>query len=180
MRRQRRNQSKNSVLIVGPGLIIILALVWFTFFDKEFLFYKPLPYDELIMDEKYYSDSKIDGWHTIKLGQFKIETPNDYQFFITKGIDSYVGGITNGQDSIEFDYGMYSNSLESYYTDLDFAVKEELINGKEFRVILVEEHLSMAGCYTDDLKDDNKLMMICYQCDDLNQKLRMFRTIKFK
>ena len=180
MRRHNRKQSKNPILIIGFCLILILVIVWFTFFGKEFLNHKTLPYDVLINDEKYYSASKIDGWHTIELNQFKIETPNDYKFFRIKGFDSYVGGITNGKDSIEFDFGMYSNSLESYYTDLEFAVKDEIIDGKDFRIIIIEKQLNIAACYTDDLEDDNKLMMICYPCDDLQQKLKVFRTIKFK
>jgi len=38
----------------------------------------------------------------------------------------------------------------------------------------------MAGCYTDDLKNEKKLMMICYSCQELQEKLKIFGTIIFK
>lgn len=145
------------------------------FFDKEFLDYKELPFNELIVDDYYYSDADTKGWHKIDLGHFKIETPKDYRFYKLMGVDSFVGGITNGTDSIMFDFGMYSNTLTSFQTERGVELKKELINGKQFNTILIEE-LHVVACYTDDLKAENRLMMICYECENLEEKLRMFRT----
>lgn len=51
-------------------------------------------------------------YHILDFGVFKLVTPGDWSIFKEKGIDSYVGGLTNGKDSLWFDYGWYSAELE--------------------------------------------------------------------
>lgn len=50
---------------------------------------------------------------TIDLGPFSIDLPTNWQVVEVQGIDSYVREIVTGDgDTIYFDYGYYSNSLE--------------------------------------------------------------------
>lgn len=44
----------------------------------------------------------------IDLGSFSIRVPSDFEYKKVKGIDSFVGRITNGESTFSFDYGMYS------------------------------------------------------------------------
>lgn len=50
-------------------------------------------------------------WQTLDLGPFQLKTPQGWRIFKEKGIDSYVGGLTNGNDSLWFDYGPYSPDI---------------------------------------------------------------------
>lgn len=55
-----------------------------------------------------YLESEIKGWHIIDLEVFKVVTPDNYKFIPRKGIDSFVGIISNGEVEIGFDYGCHS------------------------------------------------------------------------
>jgi hypothetical protein len=50
-------------------------------------------------------------WQTLDFGTFKLKTPQGWKEFEQEGIDSYVGGLTNGKDSLYFDYGWYSPDI---------------------------------------------------------------------
>ncbi len=53
------------------------------------------------------------GNKTLDFEQFTIEVPNNWQVINERGIDSYVGRIAIDEtDTISFDLGWYSNSLE--------------------------------------------------------------------
>lgn len=55
--------------------------------------------------------TKKADWQTLDFGPFKLKTPGDWTEIERKGIDSYVGGLTNGKDVLFFDYGMYSPDI---------------------------------------------------------------------
>lgn len=58
------------------------------------------------------SDSSVNkNEGNIEIGNYIIHFPQDYKLIKEKGIDSYVGKISNGQIDFPFDYGYYSNSL---------------------------------------------------------------------
>jgi hypothetical protein len=50
-------------------------------------------------------------WQTLDFGAFKLKTPHGWNKFEQEGIDSYVGGLTNGKDSLYFDFGWYSPDI---------------------------------------------------------------------
>lgn len=57
-----------------------------------------------------YSAVQKADWHKIDLGSFELEAPKDFKYKQRQGIDSYVGQISNGTTTFEFDYGWYSNN----------------------------------------------------------------------
>lgn len=61
-----------------------------------------------LQNTKIYSASQKADWHKIDLGSFELETPKGYKYKERQGIDSYVGQISNGTTTFEFDYGWYS------------------------------------------------------------------------
>lgn len=52
------------------------------------------------------------GSQTLDFGPFTLKAPG-WRKFTEQGIDSYVGGLTNGKDSLTFDYGWYSQDIET-------------------------------------------------------------------
>jgi hypothetical protein len=56
--------------------------------------------------------SKKSNIQTLDFGLFKIKTPIGWKSFKKQGIDSYVGGLSNGKDSLYFDLGWYSPEIK--------------------------------------------------------------------
>jgi len=55
---------------------------------------------------------KSPKYKIIDFGQFEITVPEKWNKYEKTGIDSYVGGIiTNNNDTLNFDFGMYSADL---------------------------------------------------------------------
>ena len=180
MRNKRQNRSfLNSSFLIGIAIVSVSILLGSYFFGDEAINYKEIPYDTLVEDEYFYGDSHYPDWHTINMRAFKIETPTSYRFFKERGIDSYVGGITNQQDTLFFDYGWYSNPLSEYDTMPGFEVSFESVNGRQFKMIKELKERGIVGIYTNDLDDDYSLMIYCNDCHDIEEKIRMFRTIRF-
>lgn len=59
------------------------------------------------------SDKESNVTHSeIEIGKYVFQFPQDFKLIKEKGIDSYVGKISNGKIDFQFDYGYYSNSLD--------------------------------------------------------------------
>ena len=67
-------------------------------------------------------------WHTLDFGAFRLKTPSDWKQFKEQGMDSYVGGITNGKDSMWFDLGRYSAEIDDEDSDMHLYALDT-ING---------------------------------------------------
>ena len=104
------------------------------------------------MGENRYQRNN-DGTHTIDLSYFKITTPIEYKYHSLQGIDSYVGLITDGHDSITFDYGWYSNDL----TQEDFELSNVEINGR--KAFLGYSPSYGNAVHFPGLKNDNSLTL---------------------
>jgi hypothetical protein len=48
-------------------------------------------------------------WKTFDFDTFTLEAPSKWRKFTGQGYDSRIGGVTNGKDTLHYDYGMYSN-----------------------------------------------------------------------
>ncbi len=55
--------------------------------------------------------------NVIDAGPYQVTTPSNFKLVQEKGIDSYVGKITNGKIEFRFDYGWYSNRGPLTYYD---------------------------------------------------------------
>lgn len=113
-------------------------------------------------------------------GDFSIQLPTDWKKIEFSGIDSYVGGITNGIDSLTFDYGWYSYSLneENKETQL-FAT--DTINGK---IAYLTKPKTIGngtiGIYIEKAFKDNRFNLIGKDIKNEEMILNIFKSIKFK
>jgi len=82
--------------------------------------------------------TKTNGWKTLDFGAFKIKTPQGWKVVKEQGIDSYYGGLTNGKDSLWFDYGMYGVDLSGEDT-IAYKFAKDTINGLYSRVTIPKE-----------------------------------------
>ncbi|MFT6867018.1 MAG: hypothetical protein ACJA08_001856 [Cyclobacteriaceae bacterium] len=134
-----REQKRTNFII--PLAIILIALVF------GIMMIEP---DFFELGERRYK--KVDdNSHIIELGRFSLLTPNKFKYVEQEGIDSFVGLITDGTDSIEFDFGWYSNDL----TSEDWRLTTEQVNGRK-AVIGYSNSFGMA-VHFPNLGDDNSL-----------------------
>lgn len=64
----------------------------------------------------------------LDFGSFRLTTPSGWQKIPKRGIDSYVGALSNGIDTLWFEYGIYNENLdidESYNT----SCAKDTVNG---------------------------------------------------
>ncbi|MEQ8472216.1 MAG: hypothetical protein RIC35_13575 [Marinoscillum sp.] len=100
-----------------PLAIILIALV------SGMMMIEP---DFFELGERRY-EKVDDNSHIIDLGRFSLQTPNKFKYVEQEGIDSFVGLITDGTDSLEFDFGWYSNDL----TSEDWRLTTQQVNGRK-------------------------------------------------
>ncbi|MDO1445202.1 hypothetical protein Q0590_03015 [Rhodocytophaga aerolata] len=169
----------NKSILFSLATIVIVTIAGI-YLQNYLLTYKEIPYNILIEDEKFYSKSEIIGWHTIDLGSFTIAAPTAYLYFKIRGIDSYVGGITNKRDTLIFDYGWYSNDLSDLDKDSSYQIKTITVNNKRFKIVEQKANSGFIGAYTNDLPKKNRLMIVCEDCEELGEKMKILQTIAFK
>lgn len=72
--------------------------------------------------------TRTDSWQTLDFRAFKLKTPRGWSIVEAQGYDSYVGGLTNGRDTLSFDYGWYTAEIdETEYKSHLYA--QDTING---------------------------------------------------
>ncbi len=123
---------------------------------------------------------KTKEWHTLNFGEFTLKTPPDWKVFKESGIDSYVGGLSNGKDSLFFDLGWYSSEL--YLEDGDNSLfAQDTINGK-IAVIKIPKN---PGTGTIELSIPNvtkndKFHLGGSNINNTEMILKIFKSIRFK
>lgn len=177
-RRTKKAGFANSGLIIGFAVVLVVIFIASYFFSDKLLKYEPVEFGTILDNPKYYSKSDVSGWHTINTEIFEIQTPREFRFFRLRGFDSFVGGLTNLQDTFFFDYGLYSNPLD-HLTPPDFEVYYKSINGRDFRIVVGKDDLNYIAAYTNELKNENKLMIECPNCSNPEEKYKILQTIEF-
>ncbi|HEC64842.1 MAG TPA: hypothetical protein ENI23_06095 [bacterium] len=130
--------------------------------------------------ETNYGDKT--NWEKIITEKFTLYAPPDWKYLQKQGIDSYVGEIKNSTSSISFDYGWYSNPLDSYNDDPYYSVTHEKIDGYEAKIIRPIEltNENFAGLFID-LDGITKLNLSGSNLtkDQIAIVLEIFRTLEF-
>ena len=76
------------------------------------------------------------GWKRVDAdGLFFLSLPEDMKKQDVRGIDSSVGEYRNGRMVVSFDYGIYSNPLESYSDKPEYKESLKNIGGKKAKIV---------------------------------------------
>ena len=119
------------------------------------------------------------GIRKLDLGPFQLEIPNDWYTYKIQGIDSYVGGLTNGEDTLIFDYGWYSPSF-SHYDPYLYYYSQDTIDGKAAMIIRpVKSGEGTIGMYIEKAKKNNRLSIAGSNIKNENVILEIFKSIQF-
>ena len=118
-------------------------------------------------------------WPRLDYGEFTLQAPPEWKKFTEQGIDSYVAGLTDGKDSLEFDYGWYSYQLSPRDVDTTHLFASDSIDGFE-AVIAIPKHAGTAPVELSmDLPDRMKLSFggIVH---DPQVAIAIFQSLRFK
>lgn len=76
------------------------------------------------------------GWKRVDAdGLFFLSLPEDMKKQNVRGVDSSVGQYRNGRMVVSFDYGIYSNPLESYSDKPGYKETLKSIDGKKAKIV---------------------------------------------
>jgi len=109
---------------------------------------------------------------------FTIMTPSNWEKFDTQGYDSKTGGITNGQDSLYYDYGWYSDDLKGYTTDTHIITITTI---DDYDALIIEPLKKGKGIIGVSIQLDklNRFTMTG-TCEGNSIVRRIFNSIQFK
>lgn len=174
-----RKESANYIHIIGMGVILLVIFIGTYLLKLDLPVKEPYEFGQLITDSGYYSDSETPNWHRIDAGPFFIEAPRSYQLYRLMGFDSSLGGITNQTDTIQFEFGWYSNSLIGYSKE-NYIINQEMINGYSYRIVQKKGGEGYTAAYTEKPRSSNELWIGCVDCQNQSEVIRMFKTIRLK
>lgn len=110
---------------------------------------------------------------------FKVTTSLHWQPFKIQGIDSYVGGLTNGSDTLIFDYGWYSPEVGDI-SDGEHLYATDTINGllAVIQIPKAEGHGSIS-MNISGLKNKNRFFIGGHHLKNTKEILTIFKSILF-
>jgi cytochrome c len=121
-----------------------------------------------------------DDWQTLDFGNFKLKAPKGWKQFKVKGIDAYIGGLTNGKDSLWFYYGQYisgptdKESIKQLYG-------QDTING--FSAVITIPRSDSVGkteLFIPHVTESDKFALSGYALKDRETVLKIFKSVTFK
>jgi hypothetical protein len=127
------------------------------------------------------------GWLQIDAGAFRFYVPPEVKAVPIQGTDSLVGAYRGDFISVEFDYGMYSDSLD-YKRLPGYRSRHERIGGKRANIVSyynpgAERSFDHAiAIHFPEVNGNLKLTVhaTCKTANDCQTALTLFRTIEFK
>jgi hypothetical protein len=70
-----------------------------------------------------YLTASSENYKVLDLKAFTIQVPENWSYIKMRGIDSYIGAIAiDSKDTLHFDYGLYSNSLEESFNGGNYYI----------------------------------------------------------
>jgi hypothetical protein len=123
--------------------------------------------------------SRTKTWQVLDFGTFSLKTPTGWSIVKRQGTDSYFGGLTDGKDSLWFDYGRYDVDLIG---DAGFwyRMARDTVNGFpaifSLPDLLVHGDISM---HVPKLTDGNRFTIWAAKVKDSATVLHIYKSVLF-
>lgn len=118
-------------------------------------------------------------WKRLDYGEFTLQAPPGWKKFTEQGVDSYVGGLTDGKDSLEFDYGWYSAELSPRDVDSTHLYASDSIDGYEAVLAIPKRDSTAPVELSMDLPDHIRLSFGGF-VHDPRAAIAIFQSLRFK
>lgn len=131
------------------------------------------------------------GWVKIDLASFSFYAPPDIRNQKVRGIDSAVWQFRNRNMTLNLDYGMYSDNLESYKDESEYHAEWVRIDGKSAKVVTLRNSTDAsnknrkyaAGVYFPEVSGPTTKLTVWAECVDVatrDSAKNIFFSIRFK
>jgi hypothetical protein len=125
-------------------------------------------------------NTKTRNCQTLDFGAFKLKAPKGWVKFKEQGIDSYVGGLTNGKDSLWFDYGWYSSEINDEYSS-SHLYGQDTINGLIATIQIPKvDGKGFIRLNISHVNDKDRFNLGGYNIRGTEIILRIFKSVTFK
>lgn len=123
--------------------------------------------------------TKTAGLQILDFGTFKLKTPQGWTIVKERGIDSYVGGLTNGKDSLWFDYGEFSPDIGSE-DPKKHRFGHDTINGLGARLVIpVNSGDGYCGMFIR-VNTDDRFSIWGHNVESTETAFNIFKSIVFE
>ncbi len=114
---------------------------------------------------------------TFDFKYFSLRTTKEWKIVRFRGIDSYVGGLTNGIDTLHFDYGPYSAEIDCPNDDCKASYSIQNWRIAKF----ARQKENKFGLTAIRLKRQRNTWLIIFGHNLTNEKeaITIFKTLKF-
>lgn len=171
-------QLNRQYILAGVAILFFLSITAFLIYQY---FQQEDPYSgKLISDPDYYQPlAQNSDWHSILLGPFQLNTPKDFKYYQFRSPDNFIGEITNGKDTLFFEFGNNLSILGSKFTSTYFT-SIDTINGYVANFILPKENgKGIFSLFFEDLPENNKLNISTNPSFDEKVLKEIFLSILF-
>jgi hypothetical protein len=105
--------------------------------------------------------------------------PASWEPFSSQGFDSQVGGITNGEDTLRYDYGWYSYQFRNETTATHKRTNLVIDSRPALLVVPKQANKGLIGIYVE-VGGMNKFNLYGRNMKDEAMAIRIMRSVKFK
>jgi hypothetical protein len=120
------------------------------------------------------------GWKKLDFRAFSLEAPKGWYIIQDQGLDSYGGGLTNGKDTLWFDYGIYDVDLEEGLTH-DEKYAKDTVNGLKAEIMIpVTAGKGVISLYIPKVKEDLRFTLYGTNIKATDTILHIFKSLIFK
>lgn len=117
---------------------------------------------------------------TLDFGAFKLTTPDGWTIIKKQGIDSYYGGLTDGKDSLWFEYGWYSMDFLDESADKHHYA-EDTVNGLPARITKPDTAgKGYVAIYIPRVTKKDKFTMWAVNVEQTEVVLAIYKSIVFE
>ncbi len=124
--------------------------------------------------------TKPNDWQTLDFGAFKLTIPKGWTVLKKQSLHNYFGGLTNGKDSLWFDYGRYSwdVSVEGSY---NHRFAKDTVNGFPARIMKPDTvgkgYITM---YIPKVTEENKFAIRGKNIQETEVILKIYKSLVFQ
>jgi len=115
---------------------------------------------------------------TLDFQQFTIEVPANWDSYSKPGIDSKVGGIKNGKNKLEYDYGWYSYAFKNETTATHTRTSTTIDRRPALIVQPITKGQGVIGVYIQ-VDSQNKFSLSGKDIKNEDTVLKIFKSVKF-
>jgi len=122
---------------------------------------------------------RIADWQTFDFNYFKLKVPRDWRKFDMQGVDAFIGGLTNGRDSLLFYFGSNVSGFQGNNENYLFA--QDTINGKIAEIkIPQKDRLGSIELFINKAENENKFVLASSYNSNQSLILRIFKSVIFQ